>query len=121
MKTAVGTLTREQDACVVIHDGEEYLELPFTVPWYFLAAAGVSSEGLELAMSADYDFEVHAVSAVIGAPGPLAQIQWPDGRYLSNPGLPMFDFIGTGQRGFLLENPELIPRGAKVKVNVSNL
>ena len=121
MKTPIGTLTRPQETCIVIEDGEEFVELPFTVPWYFLAAAGVNSEGLELAMSADYDFEVRAVSAVIGAPGPLAQIQWTDGRYLSNPGLPVFDFIGTGERGFLLENPELIPRGAKVKVNVSNL
>ena len=74
-------------------------------------------------MSAQYDFVINGISAVVDVTGDdetLLQIQWPDGRYLSNPGLPVWDFIGTGLRGWVLENPEVIAHGSKVKLNIDN-
>lgn len=103
--------------------GQLFLPLAHTIPWYFQAALSKAYQGIEQGMNADYDFLVKAIGAVVDTPGnntTLVQIQWPDGRYLSNPGLSVFDFIGTGLRGWGLDNPELIPRGAKVKLNVDN-
>lgn len=104
-------------------EGATYLELPHTISWYFQALADTDYPGLEQAMSAQYDFVIHAIGAVVDVTGDdetLVQIQWPDGRFLSNPGLPVWDFIGTGLRGWNLENPELIAHGSKVKLNVDN-
>lgn len=104
-------------------EGAAFLELPHTIPWYFTAAAGTAYPGVEQAMSAQYDFVVKGISAVVDFTGldeTLVQIQWPDGRFLSNPGLPVWDFIGTGLRGWVLENPELIAHGSKLKVNTDN-
>lgn len=104
-------------------DGAMFLELPHTIPWYFAAAADTLYAGIEQAMSAQYDFVINGISAVVDVTGDdetLLQIQWPDGRYLSNPGLPVWDFIGTGLRGWVLENPEVIAHGSKVKLNIDN-
>lgn len=101
-------------------DGRVFLELPHTIPWYYTAAALTLYQGVEQGMNPDYDFLVKAISSVSDVPGTLIQIQWPDGRFLSNPGLPVYDFIGVGLRGWVLENPEILPRGSKVKLQVDN-
>ena len=103
--------------------GADFLPLAHTIPWYFTAAATTLYQGIEQAMNSQYDFLVTGISAVVDVTGnneTLLQIQWPDGRFLSNPGLPVWDFIGTGLRGWVLENPELIPHGTKVKLNIDN-
>lgn len=101
-------------------EGRVFLELPHAMPWYYTAAGSTLYQGIEQGMNPDYDFIVKAICAVIDVPVTLIQIQWPDGRFLSNPGLPMYDFIGTGLRGWVLENPELIQRGEKIKLQVDN-
>lgn len=104
-------------------DGARFLLLPKTIVWYFRATSGTQTNGIEQSFDPDYDVLVKSIGGYeSNEAGDVCyvQVQWPDGRYLSNPGLPVWDFIGTGLRGFLLEQGEIIPRGQKVKFNVDN-
>lgn len=99
-------------------DGTVYVPVPFVVPITFRAAAGVAYPGVEIGCDSEFDFEASVISAVVIVPGATVQVQWPDGRYNSNPGIPVYDFIGTGKRALLLDPPELIPRGDKIRLNI---
>lgn len=75
---------------------------------------------VELATPSENDFLVKVVSFTGVTPGTLLQIQWPDGRYLSNPGLDFFSFVGTGRRGRLILPHKFCPRASKIRVNIDN-
>jgi hypothetical protein len=116
-----GLAAEQKSACVVTEpDGRQFLELPFVVPVFVRVLAGQVVQGLEVSVSGEYDFQVRVISAALLTGGPRVQVEWPDGRYLSTPGLPLFDFVGTGMRGRLLENPETIGRTEKILLNVDN-
>ena len=104
-------------------DGSKFLPMPYTVPWYFHAAASSIKLGVEQAFHSEFDFYINAIGGIQNKQDgdvTYIQVQWPDGRYLSNPGLPVWDFIGTGMRGFCIESGERVAHGSKVKLNVDN-
>jgi hypothetical protein len=99
-------------------DGARFLELPFVVPFYQLVTAGQVLNGVEVACSSEFDFLAKVLSSTTTVAGALVQVQWPGGRYLSSSGLSVFDFLGTGMRGRLIDEHELISRGDKVRLNI---
>jgi hypothetical protein len=116
-----GLTSAQAGACLKTEpDGRQFLEIPYVVPFYVRVAPGQIANGLEVAINSEYEFRVMVISATLVTQGPRLQVQWPDGRYLSRPGIPVFDFIGTGMRGRLLEEPETIGRTEKILLNVDN-
>lgn len=110
------------EACSLWKDpaGVSYLEVPHVVPFYFVIAAGATKEDVELGTPAEFAFRCKVVSSTCLTPGTLIQIQWPDGRYLSNPGIDFFSFVGTGRRGRNLEHPKVFPPSSKIRFNLDN-
>src|SRR5271170_2170643 len=79
------------------------LPVPFVLPFFLAVAAGAILSDIELGTPTEYDFVCKVISSTGVTPGTLIQIQWPDGRYLSNPGVDFFSFVGTGKRGRLVD------------------
>lgn len=102
-------------------DNTVLLPLPHVIPFYRSVDANASPlVDLELGTFAEYDFIVKAVSYTGVTPGTLIQIQWPDGRYLQNPGLDFFSFVGTGKRSRLVDPHKRIRKSAKIRISIDN-
>lgn len=114
----------------VAPDGTDYLPVPHYIPFYFNAPANppqtTQVPDVELGTPARYKFLCKVVSAAFqqtafpSIPTPTVQIQWPDGRYLTNPGLDVFSFIGTGKNGWLVSPHKLMNPNSKIRMNVDN-
>lgn len=96
------------------------LALPRVIPFYQLIRAGQILNDLEVGTPPENDFVCKVVSSTGVTPGTLVQIQWPDGRYLSNPGLDFFSFVGTGKRGRLISPHKFLPKNSKIRFNLDN-
>jgi hypothetical protein len=96
------------------------LAIPHTIPFFQYILSGAVLSDLELATPAQADFLCKVVSSTGVTPGTLVQIQWPDGRYLSNPGVDFFSFVGTGRRGRLVSPYKLCPKSSKIRINLDN-
>lgn len=100
--------------------GVTKLAVPHTIPLYTEGPApGALFPGIEISTPPDHDFICKVVSSTIITPGMLIRIQWPDGRYLSNPGIDFFKFVGTGRRGRLISPHKYLERAAKIKIDIS--
>jgi hypothetical protein len=114
----------------VAPDGTEHLPVPHTIPFYFNAPANppqtTAVPDVELGTPPKYKFLCKVVSAAFSQPEltpittPTIQIQWPDGRYLSNPGIDVYSFIGTGKNGRLISPHKLMEPNSKIRMNVDN-
>jgi len=104
----------------VAPNGDVLLPLPHTIPFYYQIGAGLVQPDLELATPSESAFVCKVISSTGVTPGTLVQIQWPDGRYLSNPGVDFFSFVGTGRRGRLLDPYKYLPPSSKIKINLDN-
>lgn len=96
------------------------LAIPHTLAFYQQILNGQVLNDVEIATPPDHDFICKVVSSTGVTPGTLVQIQWPDGRYLSNPGVDFFSFVGTGRRGRLLSPHKLCPKSSKIRLNLDN-
>ena len=104
----------------VAPDGTVYLEVPYVLPFYRTMAAGTFADDSELGTPPEYEFAVKVISSTGTTPGTLVQIRWPDGRYLSNPGIDFFSFVGTGRRGRLMSVPKRLRPASKIRFNLDN-
>jgi hypothetical protein len=101
--------------------GMVFLELPRILSFFQTFAANAApAPDIELGTPPDFDFVCKVVSYTGITPGTILQIQWPDGRYLSNPGVDAFSFIGTGMRGRLLTAFKKMPPSSKIRITVDN-
>jgi hypothetical protein len=89
-------------------------------PLFQLVAAGVFVDDLELGTPPEFEFCCKVLSFSGITPGTLVQVQWPDGRYLSNPGVDLFSFVGTGRRGRLINPHKRMPPASKIRFNIDN-
>lgn len=96
------------------------LAIPHTLAFYQQILNGAVLNDVEIATPAEHDFICKVVSSTGVTPGTLVQIQWPDGRYLSNPGVDFFSFVGTGRRGRLITPHKLCRKSSKIKLNLDN-
>lgn len=102
-------------------DNRVFLELPKTISLYQSFGANAAPvPDIELGTPPNYDFICKVVSYTGITPGTIIQIQWPDGRYLSNPGVDAFSFWGTGKRGRLLSVHKRMPPSSKIRVTCDN-
>jgi len=101
-------------------EGVVYLELPRVLPFFRTVTAGAMVDDAELGTDPAYEFAVKAIGNTGVTPGTLIQIQWPDGRYLSDPGVDFFSFVGTGRRGRLLDVPKRLRPASKIRFNLDN-
>lgn len=104
----------------VLPDGKVKLPLPKIVPFFITITAGQILQDVEVGTPNDYDFVCKVVSSTGVTPGTIVQVQWPDGRYLSNPGIDFFSFVGTGRRGRLVSPHKFCPRNSKIRLNLDN-
>jgi hypothetical protein len=101
--------------------GREFLELFHVIPFYMtLAANAAPLSDVELGIHSEFDFVCKAIGYTGQTAGTLVQIQWPDGRYLSQSGLDVFNFVQTGKRGRLIDPQKVCPRGEKIRLNIDN-
>lgn len=103
-----------------INQKAQYLELPYYLSLYQQLQASQILPDVQVSTPPQYDFLMKVVSYTGITPGTLVQIQWPDGRYLSNPGVDAFSFIGTGKRGRLISTFKLCPASSKIRVTLDN-
>ena len=101
-------------------DGVVYLEVPYVLPFYLSVAAGAVLDDIELGTPPEFELACKQICSTGITPGTLIQIQWPDGRYLSNPGVDFFSFVGTGRRARGLEFPKRIRPSSKIRLNIDN-
>lgn len=101
-------------------DGVVHLEVPYVLPFYRSIAAGAFADDSELGTPPEYEFVCKVIGNTGVTPGTLIQIRWPDGRYLSNPGVDFFSFVGTGRRGRLLDVPKRLRPASKIRFNIDN-
>ena len=105
----------------VAPDGVVYLPQFHVMPFFKNVPAGASLDDVELGTPPEFPFLIKLIcSSGINTAGVLVQIQWPDGRYLSNPGVDFFSFVGTGRRGRLLDKPKVVPPSSKIRFNLIN-
>lgn len=101
--------------------GLQILPLPWTLPGYVsLTALQAPVPDFEIGTHPEFPFLVRAISYTGLVPATLIQVQWPDGKYLSNAPVDFFSFVGTGKRGRYLEVPKLCPPQSKIKLNLDN-
>lgn len=102
--------------------GSRILPVTFTIPFYFPLEAETVYEDLEQAISTPgkYPFVLRAVGAFLAEPGPLVRFQWPNGRYLSNVGIPLFGYVGTGKRGRLIDPVVKMKDTDVIRIDVDN-
>lgn len=101
-------------ACVPYEcDQGKFLQLPCTSVFQFTIVNGTgayfSVPGLEQSFSAEYPFLVHGLGSIVSLPYTYARIQWPNGHYLSQVPVDLWNFGGTGRNGRLLTKPVFIP------------
>lgn len=101
--------------------GREFLELFHVIPFYLtLQADAAPLQDVELGINSEFDFVCCAIDYTGQTAGTLVQIQWPDGRYLSQTGVDVFNFIQTGKRGRLVDPKKVCERGSKIRLNIDN-
>lgn len=100
--------------------GALFLPVFHVLPFFQTLAANAELPDLELGTPPDYDFVCRAIGSTGTTPGTLVQVQWPDGRYLSNPGVDFFSFVGTGRRGRLIDPGKRMKPGQKIRLNIDN-
>lgn len=100
--------------------GVTVLPVPYTIPFYYQIAASSVADGVEIATHADFPFLLKVLSFTGVTPGTLIRLQWPDGRYLSNPGLDFFSFVRTGKLGRLLDPHKLLLPAQKLRLDIDN-
>jgi hypothetical protein len=101
-------------------DGTIKLALPHVLPFFRTIAANSVITDNEFGTPPDYDFLCKVVSWTGFTPKMTVQIQWPDGRYLSNPGLDFFSFVGVGRRGRLISPHKFCAKSSKIRLNLDN-
>ena len=102
-------------------NGTKYIELPHTVCVFTsLTANQPIVTDYEQATPPEFWFLAKAVSYTGLTPATLVQIQWPDGKYLSNVPVDLFSFCGTGKRARWLEYPKLCPPNSKIRLTLDN-
>jgi hypothetical protein len=101
-------------------EGVVYLELPYVLPFYKRIAAAAVIDDSELGTPPGYEFAVKLISSTGVTPGTLVQVRWPDGRYLSNPGIDFFSFVGSGRRGRSFDVPKRLRPSSKIRFNLDN-
>ncbi len=110
-------------ACIPYNcDKGKFLQLPF-VPFFqhtIVNGTGVyfQESGLEQGFPPEYDFLVHGLGSIVSLPYMYARIQWPNGHYLSQNPVDMFNFGGTGRNGRLFTEPIFIPKGDTARIDV---
>lgn len=100
--------------------GVTVLPVPHTIPFFYQIAANSFADGVELATHAEFPFLLKVISFTGVTPGTLIRIQWPDGRYLSNPGVDFFSFVRTGRLGRLMDPHKLLPPAQKLRLDLDN-
>jgi hypothetical protein len=101
--------------------GREFLELFHVIPFYLtLGANAAPLSDVELGIHSEFDFVCTAIGYTGQTPGTLVQIQWPDGRYLSQTGVDVFNFVQTGKRGRPIAPQKVCERGTKIRLNIDN-
>lgn len=102
-------------------NGAKILFVPHTIPVFeTLQAEQAILTDYEVATDPDYDFIVKAISYTGLTPATLFQVQWPDGRYLSNTTVDLFSFCGTGKRSRGFDAPKLCPAASKIRLTMDN-
>jgi hypothetical protein len=105
----------------VAPDGVVYLPQFHVQPFFKNVPAGQTLDDVELGTPPEFPFLIKLIcSTGINTSGVLVRIQWPDGRYLSNPGVDFFSFVGTGRRGRLLDKPKVVPPSSKIRFDLTN-
>lgn len=100
--------------------GVTILPVPHTLPFFFQVNANSQNYGVELATHPEFPFLLKVISYTGTTPGTLIRVQWPDGRYLSNPGMDFFSFVRTGRLGRLMSKPKLLAPAQKVRFDIDN-
>jgi hypothetical protein len=101
--------------------GREFLELFHVIPFFQAVPANAPiMVDVELGVPTEFDFLCKAIGYTGQTAGTLIQIQWPDGRYLSQAGVDVFNFIQTGKRGRLVSPEKELERGSKIRMNIDN-
>ena len=100
--------------------GVTVLPVFHTITWFYQIAAGATADGIEIATHPEFPFEARVLSFTGVTPGTLVRVQWPDGRYLSNPGIDFFSFVRTGKNGRLLDPVKILPPAQKIRLDVDN-
>ena len=102
-------------------NGTVFIELPHTLAVYTtLAANAPIVTDYEQATPPEFSFFAKAISNTGLTPGTLVQVQWPDGKYLSNVPVDAFSFWGTGKRARWLEIGKLCPPSSKIRLTFDN-
>jgi hypothetical protein len=100
--------------------GVTVLPAPHTIPWFYQVGANAQADGVELATDKQFPFLLKVISFTGTTPGTLIRIQWPDGRYFSNPGVDFFSFVRTGKNGRLLSPHKLLAPNQKIRIDIDN-
>jgi hypothetical protein len=100
--------------------GVTVLPIPHVIPFYYQIAASSVADGVEIATHAEFPFLLKVLSFTGTTPGTLVRLQWPDGRYLSNPGLDFFSFIRTGRLGRLIDPHKRLLPAQKIRLDIDN-
>jgi len=101
--------------------GAKILPVPFTIPFLFqVTAAQQFSLEQAVATPGGYPFSLRAIGGWVAVPGPTIRFQWPNGRYLSPVGIPLFGFFGTGKSGRLLDKPVRIEHTEVIRMDIDN-
>jgi hypothetical protein len=105
-----------------ICDQGKFLQLPDIQYFQYTITNGtgayLSVPGLEQGFPPEFDFLVHGLCSIASVAYTYARLQWPGGRYLSQVPVDMFNFCGTGRNGRRLTEPEFIPKGDIVKLEL---
>jgi|SRR5882672_2557462 len=98
------------------------LPVTFTIPFIFALTAGQTYEGVEQAISTPgkNTFCLRAIGVFLAAPGPTVRFQWPNGRYLSPIPIPVFNYIGTGKRGRLIDPVVKMKDADVIRMDIDN-
>jgi len=100
--------------------GVTVLPVPHTIPFFYLIGANATAIGVEVGTHVEFPFLLKVISFTGLTPGTLVRVQWPDGRYLSNPGVDFFSFIRTGRLGRLIDPHKLLPQQQKIRLDIDN-
>ena len=110
-------------ACVPYEcDRGRFLQLPCVPVFQYTitndTGAYFSVPGLEQGFPPEFNFLCHGIGSIASLAYTYARIQWPNGHYLSQNPVDMFNFCGTGRNGRLFEEPVFIQKGETVRIEV---
>ncbi len=106
----------------VAPSGSKILPITYTIPFYLALTAGQFYDDQEQAVNppGGYPFSLRAIGVYLAAPGPTVRFQWPNGRYLSPVGIPVFNYIGTGKRGRLIDPVVRMQDSDVIRMDIDN-